>query len=46
MIWHPIAALAQVPDLKEIIIIGFYEDAVMQDFLKKVRKEFPPLHIT
>ncbi len=45
MIWHPIAALSRVPALKEIIIIGFYEDALMQDFLRAARREFGGLTI-
>jgi len=46
MIWHPISALSLVPGLKEIIIIGFYEDSLMLDFLKSVKREFSGLSIT
>jgi hypothetical protein len=46
MVWHPVNALAQVPGLTEILIIGFYEDAVMNPFIKEAKREFPNIGIS
>jgi mannose-1-phosphate guanylyltransferase len=46
MIWHPLNALAQVPGLTEVIIIGFYDDSVMQPFVKVAKREFPNVAIS
>ncbi|KAJ2115952.1 hypothetical protein GGF48_004886, partial [Coemansia sp. RSA 921] len=43
IIWHQIKALSQVRDLKEIILIGFFEDYIFQPFLSKCYEEFPGL---
>ena len=45
MVWHPLAALAHVPGLSEVIIIGFYEDSMMSGFVKDSKKEFPNIAI-
>jgi mannose-1-phosphate guanylyltransferase len=45
MIWHPTAALAAVPGLTEILIIGFYEDSVLSGFVKEAKREFPNIGI-
>lgn len=45
MVWHPLAALAKVPALTEVLIIGFYEDAVMAGFIKDAKREFPNISI-
>ncbi|KAJ1844231.1 hypothetical protein LPJ70_003038 [Coemansia sp. RSA 2708] len=41
IIWHQIKALSEVRDLKEIILIGFFEDHIFQPFLSKCYEEFP-----
>ncbi|WVR09539.1 hypothetical protein IAU60_006608 [Kwoniella sp. DSM 27419] len=46
MIWHPLAALAQVPSLAEVIIIGYYEDSQMSGFIKESKREFPNISIS
>ncbi|WVQ80063.1 hypothetical protein IAT38_002164 [Cryptococcus sp. DSM 104549] len=46
MIWHPLSALAKVPGLTEILIIGFYEDSVMAPFVKEAKREFPNIAIS
>ena len=46
MVWHPLAALARVPGLTEVVLIGFYEDSVMAGFLKDVKREFPNIGIS
>lgn len=46
MIWHPLQALASVPGLCEVIIIGFYDDAQMAPFIKQARRDFPNIAIS
>ncbi|KAJ2761278.1 hypothetical protein IWQ57_006092 [Coemansia nantahalensis] len=41
IIWHQIKALSNVDGLREIILIGFFEDHVFQPFLSKCQDEFP-----
>lgn len=45
MIWHHIQALSKVEGLGEVLLIGFYEDAVMAPFIKDVSRDFPNLAI-
>lgn len=46
MLWHPLAAMAKVPGLTEVIIIGFYEDSTMAGFVKESKREFPNISIS
>ena len=41
IIYHHIAALAKIQGMEEIFLIGFYEQAVFDSFLKDVQAEFP-----
>ena len=41
IIYHHIAALAKIQGMKEIFLIGFYEQSVFDAFLKEVQSEFP-----
>ncbi|KAJ1947908.1 hypothetical protein GGF37_000055 [Kickxella alabastrina] len=43
IIWHQIKALSEVRDLKEIILIGFFEDFIFRPFLGKCQEEFPTI---
>ncbi|PLW30728.1 hypothetical protein PCANC_20230 [Puccinia coronata f. sp. avenae] len=45
IIWHGIQALSKIPDLKEILLIGFYEDSVLAPFIKQASRDFPNLQI-
>lgn len=45
MIWHHIQALSKVEGLGEVLLIGFYEDAVMAPFVKETSRDFPNLSI-
>ncbi|KAK3814927.1 MAG: nucleotide-diphospho-sugar transferase [Benniella sp.] len=45
IISHHIAALSKIDDLKEVFLIGFFEDAVFSSFLQDAAREFPNLHI-
>ncbi|KAJ2489511.1 hypothetical protein IWW37_003920 [Coemansia sp. RSA 2050] len=43
IIWHQIKALSMVKDLKEIILIGFFEDFIFRPFLNRCQEEFPEI---
>ncbi|KAJ2465150.1 hypothetical protein EV174_006703, partial [Coemansia sp. RSA 2320] len=43
IIWHQIKALSVVKDLKEIILIGFFEDIIFRPFLNRCQEEFPEI---
>lgn len=45
VIWHGIQALSRLEGLKEVILIGFYEDSVLAPFVKDASRDFPSLHI-
>ncbi|KAK9467301.1 nucleotide-diphospho-sugar transferase [Lipomyces arxii] len=38
---HALSALSKVPTLKEVLLIGFFDDSVFKDFLADSAKEFP-----
>ncbi|TPX39463.1 hypothetical protein SeMB42_g00258 [Synchytrium endobioticum] len=40
MIYHHVAALASLPSLKEILLVGFFENSVFDRFLTEVQMEF------
>jgi mannose-1-phosphate guanylyltransferase len=42
---HSVDALATVPTVKEIILIGFYEDHVFKDFISDTQKQYPHLTV-
>ena len=45
MIWHHIQALSKVDGMHEVLLIGFYEDAVMAPFVREASRDFPNLAI-
>ena len=45
MVYHHVSALATLPEMKEILLIGFFEPQVFQSFLDEVAKEFPRVTI-
>ncbi|KAI8065658.1 nucleotide-diphospho-sugar transferase [Gongronella butleri] len=45
VIHHHLSALTQVPDMKEVLIIGFFEDSVFNPFLQRAAAQFPQLNI-
>jgi mannose-1-phosphate guanylyltransferase len=45
IIWHCLKAVSKVPDIKEVILIGYYEENVFRDFIKDSSKEFPQIKI-
>ncbi|KAJ1985432.1 hypothetical protein H4R33_004063 [Dimargaris cristalligena] len=44
IIWHPIAALAKLKQVTEILLVGFFEDFVFREFLDSCSAEFPNIH--
>mmetsp|Transcript_3696 Transcript_3696/g.9634 ORF Transcript_3696/g.9634 Transcript_3696/m.9634 type:complete len:415 (+) Transcript_3696:92-1336(+) len=40
MIHHHVRALASVPEMKEIILLGFYEPAELQEFIESATSDF------
>ncbi|RUP45282.1 nucleotide-diphospho-sugar transferase [Jimgerdemannia flammicorona] len=45
VIWHHLAALAKVEGLKEVLLIGFFEDSVFSRFIDDATTQFPMIHI-
>ncbi|KAL2217535.1 nucleotide-diphospho-sugar transferase [Thermoascus aurantiacus ATCC 26904] len=45
IIYHCLKALANVPGLREVILIGYYDESVFRDFIKDSAKEFPQFRI-
>ncbi|KAK5946770.1 hypothetical protein PMZ80_000913 [Knufia obscura] len=45
IIWHNLKALEKVESVKEIILIGYYDESVFRDFIKDSAKEFPQFKI-
>ncbi|KAI8843630.1 nucleotide-diphospho-sugar transferase [Chytridium lagenaria] len=45
MIYHHVSSLAKVPGMKEIILIGFFENNVFDRFLTEVQMEFSSISI-
>lgn len=45
IIWHCLTALAKVPSINEVCLIGYYDESVFRDFIKDAASEFPGLTI-
>ncbi|CAG8445862.1 14603_t:CDS:2 [Ambispora leptoticha] len=45
IIWHHLEALSKVKDLKEVMLIGFFEDSVMTRFLEDAARDFPKMNV-
>jgi mannose-1-phosphate guanylyltransferase len=41
IIWHCLRAVAKVPGIKEVILVGYYDETVFRDFIRDSSKEFP-----
>jgi mannose-1-phosphate guanylyltransferase len=46
IIWHCLKAVAKVKGIKEVILIGYYDESVFRDFLKDSSREFPQFKVT
>ncbi|KAJ5495801.1 mannose-1-phosphate guanyltransferase [Penicillium diatomitis] len=42
---HCLKAVAKVDDVREVILIGYYDESVFRDFIKEAAKEFPQFRI-
>ncbi|KAH8882231.1 nucleotide-diphospho-sugar transferase [Thozetella sp. PMI_491] len=45
IIWHCLTAIAKVPSISEVYLIGYYEESIFRDFIKDAASEFPNLSI-
>lgn len=45
IIWHCLRAVAKVPGIREVCLVGYYDDTVFRDFIKDSAKEFPKIKI-
>lgn len=45
IIWHCLAAIAKVPAIKEVCMVGYYDESVFRDFIKDSGKGFPNIKI-
>ncbi|KAK2733383.1 Proteasome subunit alpha type-2 [Onygenales sp. PD_40] len=45
IIWHCLRAVAKVPGIREVILVGYYDETVFRDFIKDSAKEFPQFRI-
>ncbi|KAI5298747.1 dynamin-like GTPase mgm1, partial [Ascosphaera pollenicola] len=45
IIWHCLRAVAKVPGIREVDLVGYYDESVFRDFIKDSLREFPQLRI-
>ncbi len=45
IIWHCLGAVAKVPGIREVILVGYYDESVFRDFIRDSAKEFPQIRI-
>lgn len=45
IIYHSLKALAKVPGLREVILVGYYDESVFRDFIKQSATDFPQFRI-
>ncbi|KAL2058912.1 hypothetical protein ABVK25_000204 [Lepraria finkii] len=45
IIWHCLQAVAKVPGIREVILVGYYEEHVFRDFIKDSARELPQIRI-
>lgn len=45
IIWHCLRAVSRVPGIKEVILVGYYDESVFRDFIRDSAKEFPQIRI-
>ncbi|MCJ1309710.1 Proteasome subunit alpha type-2 [Agyrium rufum] len=45
ILWHCVRAVAKVPGIREVCLIGYYDESVFRDFIKDTAKEIPSLKI-
>lgn len=45
IIWHHLEALAKVPSVKEVLLIGFYDEYVFRNFIREAEAAFPSFNV-
>ncbi|PKY03195.1 nucleotide-diphospho-sugar transferase [Aspergillus campestris IBT 28561] len=45
IIQHCLKALAKIPDIRDVALVGYYDETVFRDFIKDSAKEFPQFRI-
>lgn len=45
IIWHCLRAVAKVPGIREVCLVGYYDETVFREFIKDSAKEFPKIKI-
>ncbi|KAI9841884.1 MAG: Proteasome subunit alpha type-2 [Thelocarpon superellum] len=45
IIWHCLTAIAKVAAIREVILVGYYDETVFRDLIKDSSKEFPKITI-
>ncbi|KAI4243003.1 MAG: hypothetical protein L6R40_003694 [Gallowayella cf. fulva] len=45
ILWHCLRAVVQVPNIKEVILIGYYDESVFRDFIKDSARELPQIRM-
>ncbi len=45
IVQHHIEALAKVPGLKDVLILGFYPTSEMADFVQDMNRQYPKLNV-
>lgn len=46
ILWHCLQAVAKVPGLKEVVLIGYYDESVFKDFIKDSARDLPQLRLS
>ena len=45
ILWHCLQAVAKVPGIREVVLVGYYDETVFRDFIKDSAKELPKIRI-
>lgn len=45
ILWHCLRAVAKVPGIRDVILVGYYEEHVFRDFIKETSRELPQLRL-
>ncbi|KAF2152951.1 nucleotide-diphospho-sugar transferase [Myriangium duriaei CBS 260.36] len=45
IIEHCFNAITKIPSIKEVFIVGYYEESVFRDFIKDAAKQFPAIQV-
>ncbi|MDI1489694.1 MAG: hypothetical protein OHK93_000892 [Ramalina farinacea] len=43
ILWHCLRAVAKVPGIREVILVGYYEEQVFREFIKDTARELPKI---